>query len=117
MDNLLLFDLDGVVTSEEAYWDAAGLVLHELLYSPRYWNIDNTSEPYHPAVTAEESYRVSRAALLEAVIVDFKARSINSNWDTCYAAVCLSLIHLLALLPDCSSNVAPMRDLSCSQTG
>ncbi len=108
MDNLILFDLDGVITSEEAYWDTAGLVLHELLYSPRYWNIENASEPYHPVITTEESYRRSRATLPEAVIVDFKARSLNSNWDTCYAAVCLSLISLLALLPDCSS-LLPLR--------
>ena len=39
MNTLLIFDLDGVITSEEAYWDAAGLTLHELLYSPRYWGL------------------------------------------------------------------------------
>lgn len=108
MDNLVLFDLDGVIASEEAYWGAAGLVLHELLHSPRYWDIDHTAESYRPAATAEESYRMSRATLPEAVIVDFKAHSINSNWDTCYVAVCLSLIHLLALLPDCSP-LLPLR--------
>src|SRR5260370_40031994 len=39
LSTLLIFDLDGVITSEEAYWDAAGLTLHELLYSPRYWGL------------------------------------------------------------------------------
>src|SRR2546427_9902245 len=89
LSNLVIFDLDGVITSEEAYWDTAGLVLHELLYSPRYWNIDNTAEPYHPAVTVEESYRVSRAILPEAVVVGFKASSLKFNWGYGYSVVCL----------------------------
>ena len=103
MSNLIVFDLDGVITSEEAYWDAAGLTLHELLYSPRYWNIDEqqlgTDGCYHPAITAQESRRISRMLFPEAEILALKARSINSNWDTCYATTCLHLIDLLALLP------------------
>jgi phosphoglycolate phosphatase-like HAD superfamily hydrolase len=107
LSNLLIFDLDGVITSEEAYWDAAGLTLHELLYSPRYWNLDNDELDadglYHPATNAQESQLISRAVFPESAILALKARSINSNWDTCYVASCLDLIHLLALLPDCSS--------------
>ena len=100
MSNLIIFDLDGVITSEEAYWDAAGLTLHELLYSPRYWNVEGDTKQYRPAASAEESRRISRATFPESEIVALKARAINSNWDTCYAAVCLHLIDLLALLPN-----------------
>ncbi len=107
MSNLLIFDLDGVITSEEAYWDAAGLTLHELLCSPRYWNLDNSELDadglYQPATNAQESRRISRAIFPESEILALKARSINSNWDTCYVAACLQLITLLALLPDCTS--------------
>src|SRR5689334_21474739 len=85
LSNLVIFDLDGVITSEEAYWDTAGLVLHELLYSPRYWNVGAMSRAYHPVRTAEESRRISRETLPELLIVGLKARSVNSNWDTCYA--------------------------------
>jgi len=103
MSNLIVFDLDGVITSEEAYWDAAGLTLHELLYSPRYWNTDErqlgSDGQYHPVTTAEESRRISRSLFPEREIQALKARAINSNWDTCYATVCLHLIDLLALLP------------------
>lgn len=99
MSNLIVFDLDGVITSEEAYWDAAGLTLHELLYSPRYWNLGAARE-YHPAATAEESRCISRATFPESEILALKARAINSNWDTCYITVCLQLIDLLARLPD-----------------
>lgn len=108
MTELIIFDLDGVITSEEAYWDTAGLVLHELLYSPRYWYIDRSVEVYHPAATRAESERISNATLPKPVIIGLKARSINSNWDTCYAAVCICFIDLLAQLPNCSS-LLPLR--------
>lgn len=97
MNTLIIFDLDGVITSEEAYWDAAGLTLHELLYSPHYWNLAG-EKYYQPASTAEKSRNVSRAVFPEVAILALKARAINSNWDTCYATICLHLIHLLSLL-------------------
>lgn len=107
MSNIIVFDLDGVITSEEAYWDTAGLVVHELLYSPRYWNIGR-APVYVPVQLATESRSVSRQVLPTDVIADFKARSVNSNWDTCYCGFCLYLIALLARLPDCSS-LLPLR--------
>ncbi|HYT35045.1 MAG TPA: HAD family hydrolase, partial [Ktedonobacteraceae bacterium] len=92
--------------SEDAYWDAAGLTLHELCYSPRYWNLQksvlSTDEQYHPMVTAKESRAVSRAMFPEDEILTLKARAINSNWDTCYVAVCMHLIDLLSMVPDLS---------------
>jgi len=99
VSNLIIFDLDGVITSEEAYWDAAGLTLQELMYSPHYWDI-GAAIRYYPATNAEESRRVSRATFPEPAILSLKARAINSNWDTCYTAVCLHLIDLLVLSPD-----------------
>ncbi|WP_052889109.1 HAD family hydrolase [Thermogemmatispora carboxidivorans] len=98
MKTLIVFDLDGVITSEEAYWDAAGLTLHELLYSPRYWNVTGQSG-YAPVTDPEESRRLSRATLPEEEILLYKALALNSNWDTCYAAVCWRLIALLEQLP------------------
>lgn len=99
MKNLIIFDLDGVITSEEAYWDCAGLTLHELLYSPRYWHM-TASPSYLPAANAQQCREISRATLPEWLILSFKARALNSNWDTCYAAVCLHLLDLLSRLPE-----------------
>ncbi len=152
MSNVIVFDLDGVITSEEAYWVTAGLVLHELLFSPRYWNIagrlvgkrmgavgtglapvremvgdvdradrdgpathirtgaspvPTDYQDYQPP-TPEEYEQVAHATLPIAVILKLKARSINSNWDTCYVAACISLIDLLAKLPDCT-ELLPLR--------
>ncbi|GCF09493.1 HAD family hydrolase [Dictyobacter arantiisoli] len=94
MSNVVVFDLDGVITSEMTYWIAAGLVLHELLYSPRYWNVNGATSYVSPA-DAEECIRWSHDVLPESVMLSFKARSLNSNWDTCFAAVCLCLLYLL----------------------
>ena len=99
MKNLIIFDLDGVITSEESYWDCAGLTLHELLYSPRYWHVTSNMS-YKPAANALESREFSRATLPEWLIQSFKTRALNSNWDTCYAAVCLHLVDLLNRLPE-----------------
>ncbi|HEY4386488.1 MAG TPA: HAD family phosphatase, partial [Ktedonobacteraceae bacterium] len=108
INNLVIFDLDGVITSEEAYWDTAGLVVHELLYSPQYWHIDPSVDHYLPAQSAEESRRLSRQILPETLILDLKARSVNSNWDTCYAGFSLYLIELLAQLP-ARASLLPLR--------
>ncbi len=110
MSDLIVFDLDGVITSEEAYWDSAGLTLHELLYSPHYWNIQDRPEQerYVPASTAQEAHQWSRQVFPMDQIQALKGRAINSNWDTCYGAVCLRLIDLLALVP-APNELTPLR--------
>ncbi|MBX5448470.1 HAD hydrolase-like protein [Thermogemmatispora sp.] len=109
MKTLIVFDLDGVITSEDAYWDAAGLTLHELLYSPRYWNVTG-QRGYEPVTGAEESRLLSRSTLPEEEILLYKALALNSNWDTCYAAVCWRLIALLEqVLPAHRALLLPLR--------
>ena len=80
MSDLIVFDLDGVITSEEAYWDAAGLTLHELCYSPRYWHLDKSRssagrQQYHPAPNAQESRDISRATRLRPTRMPLAASS------------------------------------------
>src|SRR5258706_15869930 len=108
MSNLIIFDLDGVITSEEAYWDAAGLTLHELMYSPRYWGLGASSE-YHPATTARESRRVSRAIFPETEILTLKARAINSNWKTSIPGPSCNLMAFLGGLKKCHEIGYPAR--------
>ncbi|HEV2583087.1 MAG TPA: HAD hydrolase-like protein [Ktedonobacteraceae bacterium] len=118
MSNLIVFDLDGVITSEAAYWDAAGLALGEVMYSPYYWNLAGgnpgaahvalqSTAPYHAPTKAAASRSLSRAIFPEPEIQALKARAINSNWDTTYAAVCLRLVDLLARLP--AASLFPLR--------
>lgn len=97
MENVLVFDLDGVITNERAYWIAGGLLLHELLYSPRYWNLGGASH-YVPVSEPAESLSLSHATLPVDLIVKLKARAINSNLDTSYVGVSACLLDLLAQL-------------------
>src|SRR5579864_918301 len=62
MSDLIIFDLDGVITSEEAYWDAAGLTLHELLYSPRYWGLHEIDTKFVHDSQGDEGEEGTRAA-------------------------------------------------------
>jgi len=102
LKHLIIFDLDGVITNEEAYWDCAGLTLHELLYSPRYWGLSGDTL-YQPVTSAAGSRRLSRMVFPEEHILSLKARALNSNWDTCYAMAFLYLVTLLACLPQRAS--------------
>jgi hypothetical protein len=52
-NRLIIFDLDGVITGEEADWDCGGLTLHELLYNPSYGDL-SADIPYRPATTTIE---------------------------------------------------------------
>jgi phosphoglycolate phosphatase-like HAD superfamily hydrolase len=116
LSNLIIFDLDGVITSEEAYWDTAGLTIHEVLYSPRYWNITGLTGEYRPVTTAEDSRRLSREIFPEATIMSLKARMINSNWDTSYVGFCLYLLELLSRTPT-PSALLPLRPWDVSWIG
>lgn len=89
----ILLDMDGVVTSEEAYWDAAGLTIRETLESPGYLGLSPSL--YTPVVDLFYQ-RVSRASRLEwrkflpeALISSCKTNGINNNWDLAY--LCLGL--------------------------
>lgn len=108
MNAVIVLDLDGVITSEGAYWDTAGLVIHELLYSPRYWNVKRETPPYQPVTGAEESHRLGSEVFPLSAMLDLKARAVNSNWDTCYVGMCLQLIELLAQVPDIAALI-PLR--------
>ncbi len=93
--DVILFDMDGVITSEEAYWDAAGLTIRELLESPGYLGLNPTL--YTPVVDLfyqrlSKSSRVEwRKYLPEKLIGACKSRGINNNWDLAYLVVGLYL--------------------------
>jgi phosphoglycolate phosphatase-like HAD superfamily hydrolase len=73
----ILFDMDGVVTSERGYWDAAALTVAEFLFQP--------------AALPE-----ARRWLPEAVIGQVKGRAVSTNWDLAYL---VAGAHVLAVRP------------------
>ena len=82
----LIFDMDGVITSEAMYWDAAELTVKEILGSDKY-------------IGLKEGFTASREEekrfLPVATIRELKNRALNSNWDIAYLATCVYLIDLL----------------------
>lgn len=79
---LVIFDLDGVITTEHIYWECARLTLWELL------QVRLRVMPYVPAVHDA----VARRGLLpDGLIFAIKNRAINSNWDLTFLGLCAAI--------------------------
>lgn len=84
--DLLLFDLDGVVTTEHIYWECARLTVWELLQVHLPLMV-----PYVPAV--HDAHARAQVIPLD-LIYAIKNRAINSNWDLAFLVAC-SLLRAL----------------------
>ncbi|MDO9534203.1 MAG: HAD hydrolase-like protein [Bacillota bacterium] len=83
----VIFDMDGVILSEDCYWNTAALVVWELLYSDRY--LGRPPEAGLPTfktdLSPQEISAVRRVVFQdEQVISFFKKRAVNSNWDLAF---------------------------------
>ncbi len=83
---LVVFDMDGVITSEVGYWNAARLAVGEILLSDRFFG--------------GERLRLSAASLLSQweplfsreVVFTLSRLCVNTNWDRAYMALGLQLL-------------------------
>lgn len=77
----IIFDMDGVITSEENYWDIAALTVYELLNAPHYYG----EKPFDPidALNRVKEIR-SEVFFNDKTITLVKERGVNSNWDLGY---------------------------------
>lgn len=74
----IVFDMDGVITSEQNYWDISALSVYELLNSKSYYG----SEALNPAVLLENVKKIrSEVFCSDKLITLLKERGVNSNWD------------------------------------
>lgn len=90
LDNydLLLFDMDGVITSEQAYWTCAALTVYEMRHSAAHFG---TEQVNRSAMLAERE-RIRREVFLDdSVIALLKDKGVNSNWDLAYVTLCAVL--------------------------
>ena len=85
----ILFDMDGVITSEQAYWDSAALTVYEMLYSSKYYG-DNKLD----VKTIEDNLTQIRKDIFcaDRTIRLVKNKGVNSNWDLAYAVLAAALI-------------------------
>ncbi|WP_066371872.1 HAD family hydrolase [Neobacillus fumarioli] len=95
MIKTILFDVDGVLLSEEHYFDASALTVWEMLYSRNYLGL------------APEKFKIDYSEIEIKEIRDLvfdhdkalkfmKARGLNANWDMIYLVFSHQLIHLLS---------------------
>ena len=94
--HIFLFDMDGVITSEACYWDAARLTVLEVLGHPHYASWKATG--FDPTAPLETLLARSQSLLSDGTIAQIKARAINTNWDVAYLMASLYLVHLCSQL-------------------
>lgn len=89
----VIFDMDGVITSEAEYWNAADLTVLELFFSGQFVGMENDSLRtvlHKPGAAIALNRFVS-----PSFIAMLKNNGINTNWDLTYFSTALYLIELL----------------------
>ncbi|MCR2823842.1 HAD family hydrolase [Lederbergia panacisoli] len=99
MIKTVLFDVDGVLLSEERYFDASALTVWEILYSRNYLGLDSGKFKVN---YSDAEIEVIRAAVFENdLVLKFqKSCGLNANWDMIYLTVAYQLILLLEQIKD-----------------
>ena len=83
----LIFDMDGVITSESGYWDAASLTVREFLAN----RFDG--EDIDISYMSQNVKKIRSEVFLEdKLITHFKGMGVNSNWDLGYITVLVALV-------------------------
>ncbi|NGP44676.1 HAD hydrolase-like protein [Bacillaceae bacterium SIJ1] len=95
MAKLILFDVDGVLLSEERYFDASALTVWELLTSDKYLGLDG--EAFSPAPSEEDIRAIRKTVFHDDEVLSFiKGRGINANWDMVYLTFSHQMLRVLA---------------------
>ena len=82
--NTVIFDMDGVITSEQNYWNCAALTVRETL---------GTQGKLDPAAMTENVKAIRSAVFADdRLISELKSRGVNSNWDLGYITVIIAQI-------------------------
>lgn len=88
----ILFDMDGVITSEEGYWEAAALAIHEFLNSNKYYG----SKDYDPSFAFSKKAELRTKYFCDDKTIKYvKKLGFNTNWDLAYIVLAIA-IHLEA---------------------
>lgn len=97
MFKMILFDVDGVLLSEERYFDASALTVWEMLFSPKYLGLSGGE--FESAPGEETIRRIRSEVFVNDKVLDFmKSRGINANWDMVYLSFSHQLLCLMEQL-------------------
>ena len=86
----LIFDMDGVMTSEQGYWDSAALTVYEFLHSKKYFGNEEVD-----LKTLAQSVKAVREEIFfsDKLITALKKKGVNSNWDLAYVTLAFYFIY------------------------
>lgn len=85
----VLFDMDGVITSEYLYWDAAALTVCELFFGKYHFGTEAVNVPeYMDKVEQIRQMVFCGGRTIQAV----KGLGVNTNWDLAYLTFCAAKI-------------------------
>ncbi len=91
--------MDGVLLSEEHYFDASALTVWELLISNNYLAL--SPDTYKTDYNDEEISAIRELVFENDQVLKFlKSRGLNANWDMIYLTFGYQLIHLLAQIKE-----------------
>lgn len=83
----IIFDMDGVITSEYIYWLAAALTVYELLYDYRLYGRSETDRQW----CCDNYERLYGTIFCNGkTIKAVKNLGVNTNWDLAYIVFCVS---------------------------
>ncbi|MGE5701474.1 MAG: HAD family hydrolase, partial [Clostridia bacterium] len=108
MIKTILFDVDGVMLSEERYFDASALTVWEMLHSEAYLGL--AGDTFEPGPEEPIIRRVRDTVFDQNRVLNLiKARGINSNWDMVFLTFSYQIIRLCEkLLPVKGAEVAEL---------
>ena len=99
MIKTVLFDVDGVLLSEEHYFDASALTVWEMLISCNYLAL--SPEKFKTDYSEKEVQAIRELVFDKDNVLKFmKSRGLNANWDMIYLAFSYQLIHLLSQIKE-----------------
>ena len=83
----IIFDMDGVITSEYIYWDTAALTVYELLFDYHMYGKTEIDRE-----NCLENYKELHKTIFcgDKTIRAVKALGVNTNWDLAYLTFCVS---------------------------
>ena len=94
----VIFDVDGVLLSEERYFDVSALTVWELLYSKDYMGLPLEGEDFDARHVTEGQIASCRSRVWgqDRLLAFLKAHGINSNWDMVHCWL-ITALWLMAL--------------------
>ncbi|MFJ7728108.1 HAD family hydrolase [Neobacillus sp. NPDC097160] len=99
MIKTILFDVDGVLLSEEHYFDASALTVWEMLISCNYLAL--APEKFKTDYSEAEMKTIREKVFENDQVLKFmKSRGLNANWDMIHLSFSHQLIHLLSQIKE-----------------